>query len=103
MTQDKVVNHILRDLKFLGIIPEECAGELRPYLMAVYCAGYEEGRLTNQHRGHSIGQYDRRGQLVQTYKSVTEACRRTGFSDMGIRKSMYRGTPMKQGWEWKFL
>ena len=97
MNQERTVNHVLRDLKLFGLIEEDACGELRPYLMAIYCAGYEEGRLTNQHKGRNLGQYDKRGQLIETYRSFKEACRRTGFSDMGIRKAMFRGTPTKQG------
>jgi len=104
MNQEKVVNHILRDLKFLGIIPEGCEGELRPYLMAIYCAGWEKGRLEiNQHGNKTIGQYNRQGKLIQTYKSRKEASVKTGFSENGIYKSMINKRPTKQGWEWKYL
>ena len=104
MNQEKVVNHILRDLKFLGIIPEGCEGELRPYLMAIYCTGWEKGRLEiNQHGNKTIGQYNRQGRLINTFKSRKEASQKTGFTERTIYNNMYRNIISRQGWEWKYL
>ena len=104
MEQDKAVNRVLRDLKLMGIIPEDIDGNLRPYLHALYVAGWEQGyKEINQHGNKTIGQYDQHGKLVKTYKSREEAARLTGFTENGIYKSMMRNTPMKQGWTWKYL
>lgn len=61
-------------------------------------AGYQE---INQHGNKPITQY-RKGIAVNTFKSLKEAAKLTGFSVKGIRRSMIRGTPMKQGWTWEY-
>lgn len=64
-----------------------------------YDAGYQE---INQHGNKPITQY-RNGRAVNTFKSLTEAARVTGFHEKSIRKCMLRGTPMKQGWTWEYV
>jgi hypothetical protein len=109
MQQDRVVNHILRDLKQFGLITKDITGEYRtgeyrPYLNAVYVAGFEQGRLEiNQHGNKTIGQYDQRGKLVNTFKSRKEASLKTGFNENTIYKNMFNNTVSKQGWTWKYL
>lgn len=64
-----------------------------------YDAGYQE---INQHGNKPITQC-RKGIAINTFKSLKEAARVTGFSVKGIRRSMIRGTPMKQGWTWEYV
>jgi len=101
--QDKTVNRVLRDLKMMGLIEEDAGGELRPYLNALFVSGWEVGyKEINQHGNKTIGQYDKRGNLFQTYKSRKEAAKLTGFSVSGIYKSVIKGRPLK-GWYWHYL
>jgi len=103
MKQDIAVNRILRDLKLMEIIPSDTDGSIRPYLNALYVAGWDQGRLeVNQHGNKTIGQYDKRGKLFKTYKSRKEAAKITGFSEKGIYNSVISGKPLK-GWTWKYL
>jgi hypothetical protein len=88
----------------MGLVSNETNGEFKPYLNAIYACGYEAGKLeVNQHTNKTIGQYDKRGILVNTFKSRVDAARRTGFSESGIKRCMERKTPMKQGWTWKYI
>lgn len=104
MDQDKAVNRVLRDLKMLELIPEENAGKIRPYLQALFVAGWEKGRLEGFHNGDKpIGQFNKEGKLLNTYHSQKEAARRTGFTQQGINYSMRMERPTKQGWVWKYL
>lgn len=104
MKQEKAVNAILRDLKMMGLIEEEAVGEIRPYLMALWLAGWELGRLESSvYREQMLGQYNRNGKLINTFRSIKVAEKETGFTSRAIRKSMQRGTPMRQGWVWKRL
>jgi hypothetical protein len=104
MKQEKAVNAILRDLKMMELVSEENAPEIRPYLMALWLVGWEVGRLESSvYREQMIGQYDKRGKLINTFRSIKTAEKETGFTSRTIRKSMQRGTPMRQGWTWKRL
>jgi len=104
MDQDKTVNRILRDMKLFHIIECESDEAVKEYLKLVWLVGWEEGRTqVNQRFNKAIGQYNRQGKLINTFKSRREAARRTGYTDAGIKNCMNRGTPMKQGWTWKYL
>jgi hypothetical protein len=104
MEKDIAVNRIVRDMKMGGIICEDCLGEVRKYVDLAWVAGYENGRKqVNQHGNKPIGQYDKKGKLVNTFKSRIEAARMTHFSEAGIKRSMEEERPTKQGWIWKYL
>ena len=104
MEQDKAVNRVLRDLKLMGIIPEDIDGNLRPYLHALYVAGWESGyHESHQTTAKTIAQYNLEGKLVQTYPSLANAVKRTGFSKNGILHSMTHNVPTRQKWTWKYL
>ncbi len=107
MNKDKTVNRVLRDLKMMGVVPEDCGPHIRPYLEAVWVAGYEHrgSEVLPLTHGNSkpIGQFDRTGQLINTYKSRAEAVKLTGYSDKGIRNSIYFEKITRGGWYWKFL
>lgn len=104
MDQEKTVNAILRDLKMIGLIEEESTGEFRPYLMALWTAGWEEGILNvSQHASRPVGQYNLEGKLLNTFRSVKKAAEVTHFSTRGIFEALQRGTPTRQGWFWRYL
>jgi hypothetical protein len=91
-------------IKLEETIPEECYCFLRGYLNQMYAAGYDHrGQEWYSHNSKNIGQYDRNGKLIASFKSRTEAARKTGFTVAGIKSSMDRGTIMRQGWTWKYL
>lgn len=104
MKQDRAVSHILRDLKMMGLIQEDYAGEIRPYLEALWVAGWESGResIVSPY-AKQLGQYNRDGKLINTFKSIEEAARKTGFTTRGIHVAMQENRAMRQGWTWKHL
>lgn len=103
MDQEKAIKLKLLSVRLEERYPEDIIPLLRQDLMEMYAVGYDEGYLNiNQHGNKPIAQY--RGTiLITTYKSLKEAARMTGFSDKGIERQMKRGTPMKQGWSWRYL
>jgi len=104
MNQDRAVSMILRDLTMMGLIPEESKGEIRPYLNALWVAGWEKGRESVvSPYCKQLGQYNKAGKLINTFKSIEEASRQTGFSTRGIHVSMQENRAMRQGWVWKHL
>jgi len=104
MERHEAVSKVLRDMKASGLIDPEHAGEARVYLNALWVSGWELGRQEiNQHGNKVIGQYDANGKLINTFKSLKESAKRTGFSEKGIYRCMKRETPMKQGWTWKYI
>ena len=109
MEQDKAINRVLRDIKQFDLIAKDIlgevkSGEIRYFLNVLYVAGWEEGyRTINQHGNKTIGQYNKSGKLIKTYKSLKEAARLSGFSVKGIYNSITRNKLMRQGWTWKYL
>lgn len=109
MNQDKIINHILRDLKLFELISKDITGEFRsgemkPYLQAVYTAAYENGWLdAHQTTAKAIGQYNMEGKLIATFPSLRQACKATGFSKSGIQHSMKTNIPTRQRWVWKYI
>jgi hypothetical protein len=88
----------------MGLVCEDSSGELRPYLNALFVAGWEKGWLdAHQTTAKTIGQYTLEGQLINTYASLKDACRKTGFSKGGIQHSMKNNVPTRQKWYWKYL
>ena len=104
MELQHAVNKKIFSLKIQEKYPLQYLYDIRQDLMEMYVVGWEQGRLeVNQHTNKAIAQYDQHGSIVCTYKSLKEAARITGFSEKGIVKCMQRGTPMKQGWMWKYV
>lgn len=104
MDQEKIVNRMLRDLKQFGLLVEDTANDVRPYLNAMFVAGWEQGWLdAHQTTAKAIGQYNLEGRLVNTFSSLRDACRKTGFSKSGIQHSMTHNIPTRQRWLWKYL
>jgi hypothetical protein len=104
MERHEAVNKVLRDMKASDLINPDYAGEARIYLNALWVAGWENGyEQINQHGNKIIGQYNREGKLINTFKSQIEAAKKTGFTAKGIYNCMKRETPMKQGWTWRYI
>jgi len=104
MNQEVVINRVLRDLKMMNIIPENTGGEIRPYLHAIFVAGWEVGyHDSHQTTAKTIGQYNLQGKLIATYPSLKAACKKTGFSKSGIQYSIKNNIPTRQRWVWKYL
>jgi len=108
MECDKAANRVLRDMKMMGIISEDKIGEARPYLQALWVAGWEHNRLIGYHinnhgNNRPIGQFDRNGKLLNVFKSKTHAARLTGYCEKSIYNSICNEKPSRKGWLWKWL
>jgi len=91
-------------LKLEERYPPNLFAALREDFRQMYVVGWEQGRLeVNQHSAKAIGQYDLNGKLVNSFKSLKEACKRTGFSKNGIMHSMKNEVPTRQKWFWRYL
>ena len=98
------VKKMMLSIKIEETIPEQYYPFLREYLHQMYVVGYDQGRQEiPQHQGKSVGQYDKNGKLINVFRDTKEAAKYTGFTDRGIRKSIYRETPMRQGWTWEYI
>jgi len=104
MEQHTAVKKMMLTVKIEGLIPLECFSAVRCYFGQMYAAGYDQrGQEINQHSYKAIGQYDRNGKLINTFKSRREAAKKTGFTENGIYKAIKNERPTKQGWVWKYL
>ena len=104
MKQEVVINRALRDLKMMGLVDSYHAGELKPLLNAIFCSGWENGyHDSHQTTAKTIGQYNLQGKLINTYPSLKDACKKTGFSKSGIQYSIKNNIPTRQRWTWKYL
>lgn len=90
-------------VKLQNAYPSDLLYQLRQDLTEAYVVGWEQGKYEiNQHTNKPIGQF-RDGVLINIFKSRVDAAKKTGFTEAGIKKAMYRGTPMIQGWTWRYL
>lgn len=104
MEIEKAIKKKMLSLRLEEKYPPSFFANLREDFRQMYTVGWEQGRLEiNQHTCKKIAQYDKNGKLIAIFKSRIEAAKHTGFSEAGIKRSMERGRPMKQGWTWKYV
>jgi hypothetical protein len=102
MERDVVLNRILRDMKMSGLISEESNGDVKIYLNAVYVAGLEAGKKSLGHGSKIIQQFDRSGNLINTFSSLKEAALKTKVTCNGIYKAISQERPTSKGYIWKY-
>lgn len=105
MELDRTIRKMMLSIRVEKELPDQYFYYIRTKLEQMYVAGWEEGQLEiNQHGNKPIGQFDKTGtSLINPFKSLKDAAKKTGFSVKGIAKCMNRKTPMKQGWMWRYL
>lgn len=84
MKQEVVINKVLRDLKALYLIPDDVTVHFRPFLNAIYVAGWEESRYKKP--GKPVFQYNHRGECIHTYKDIHTACIQSKYKEPYIYK-----------------
>jgi hypothetical protein len=104
MDQDKVVNKILRDMKLMGIIPEEMSGDARPYLNAIWVASYEQRtKELLAHHKKAVIQFNRTGQEISSFPSVVEAALANHCSRDVVDDSITGRVPMtRKGYYFRY-
>ncbi len=76
MEREICINRVLRDMRLLGIIPEDNIGDARIYANAIWVASYEERtRELLAHNKKKVVQYNRGDQEIATFSSIAEAAR----------------------------
>jgi hypothetical protein len=105
MTQEVVINKVLRDLKISGWVMDEDVPYVRPLLNAIYTAGWEMGRKSdNNHLCEKpVVQYDRTGKKIADFPSVTIAANKLHVTRDGLYKAISKGTVTKKGYIWRYL
>ena len=108
MEIDRAINKMILSIKLEDTIPEEYHSHLKRYFQEMYVVGFEAGRDDkaqdiNHHSRKIMVQSDLNGKVVNTFHSLKEACKKTGFSKNGIMHSMKHNVPTRQKWLWKYL
>lgn len=109
MNQEITIIRILRDLKFLDLIVKDITGEFlpdgeyKPFLNAIYTAGYEEGRRSlGIAQERKIEQFNRQGEKIKEFDSILKAAKKVKCSDRLISRALKSGKPTRSGYIWKY-
>lgn len=98
------VKKMMLSIKIEESIPEQYYPFLRTYLRQMYVVGWEEGRTQAYNsRKKVVAQYNVDGKLVNSFKGLEEASKKTRFPIASIRSAINRGTYTHQGFLWKYL
>lgn len=102
MTQDDVVNSIMRDMRFKGIVTEDNDSIVQGFIEQAWTAGFEWQKVkdTNDRQGRNnmITYYSQNDKPLGTYKSITEASNYLGIPRGTIKHSLYgQVTRMRNG------
>lgn len=103
MKQEIVVNKILRDLKFMGLVSEDTNGEFKPFLGAIYVAGYEErGKELAAHNNIPIIQLTKNGKLIKEFPNIIQASKKAKYARGTIYTALKTGTLTSRGHLWRY-
>jgi hypothetical protein len=111
MEQGRAVNKVLRDMKLFGFIDERDEGDVRILLNALWVAGNESGnkeghdiiaRKQSKHLDKPVIQFDKSGNRIAEYSSVTEAANEIKCTRDGLYKAIKKRTPTKKGYIWMY-
>jgi hypothetical protein len=102
MTQENVVNSIMRDMRFAGIVTEENDNIVQEFIEQAWVAGMEHQRSEDaknrQGRNNEITYYSNNDKPLGTYKSITEASDKLIIPRGTIKHSLYgQVTRMRNG------
>jgi hypothetical protein len=101
MTQENVVNSIMRDMRFEGIVTDDNSDQVQKFLEQVWVGGWEYYRKYETHRGESvrpITEYGRRDEKLGDFPSIAEAERITKIPRKTIQSNMQvKGRRMRNG------
>ena len=104
MEQHEAVKKMMFSIKLQEDIPDKYHSYLRQLFQQMYAAGWEEGRNSAYlNRQKLIGQFNREGKLINTFKGKKEACKKTGFAYTRLRSALERGSTTRQGWTWRYI
>ena len=109
MEQRDAVKKAMLSIKMEETIPTTYYPFIRVYLNQLYVVGWEQGRSDMcQHTSKMVGQYSLGGALINTFKSIREASKRTGYHkntiNYHLKNSILKDnyTP-RSGCIWKYI
>jgi hypothetical protein len=103
MEQDIVVNKILRDLKLMGLVSEDSNGEFKPYLNALYIAGWEQARIEFAARTNKpVTQYNIDHVPIDDFPSIEIAAKTLKVSRETIARAIKTKQKTAKGHYWAF-
>lgn len=105
MRQEIVAQKVLADMEALGISNEQIEDIIWEFLLLVYAAGYDEGRLQYTKR-KPVVQLERDGVTpVKIWNSCVEAARFFNMNKTSISKAALGKTKsgISAGYRWKYL
>jgi hypothetical protein len=107
MTQENVVNSIMRDMRFEGIVTDDNDSIVQGFIEQAWIAGMEHQRSEDaknrQGRNNEITYYSNNDKPLGTYKSITEASNQLAIPRGTIKHSLYRQvTKMRNGHYFKY-
>lgn len=104
MELDIAIKKKILSIRIQDKYPIEFTHSLKKDFQEMYVAGWEQGWLdAHQTTAKPIGQYNLEGKLINTYTSLRDACKKTGFSKNGILHSMKHNIPTRQRWLWAYI
>ena len=104
MEQHEAVSKMMCSIKLQEDIPIAHHSYLRELFKQMYAVGWEAGKEeAYSNRMKVIGQFNRQGKLINTFKGKKEACKKTGFAYTQLRSALERGSVTRQGWTWKYI
>ena len=102
MTQEVIINKILRDLKQFNLIKEDDSGIIKRHLEFLYGAAWNEGRKkTIYYSNKEVYQCDKEGHILATYKSATDAAKQLKCTRETIYLAISEKRLTRKGHYWK--
>ena len=103
MDREIVVNKILRDLKFMGLVSEDTNGEFKPFLGALFVAGYEQARIEFAARTKKpVVQYNINMEFLKEYDGIEDAAKALKVSRETIARAIRTSRLTSKNHFWKF-
>lgn len=104
MEQHTAVKKMMCEVKLYHNIPPEFYPALREMFRMMYAVGYDYGRASALvHSSKKILQYNCDGELVNSFDSIRDACKRTAVPYESIQSALRRGTKTKSGFFWRYV
>jgi hypothetical protein len=103
MKQEVLINKILRDLKLMGLVSEDTNGEFKPYLNALYAAGWEQARIEFAERTRKpVLQFNINNEFLKEYPSIEEAGKQLKVSRETIARAIKTNHLTSKRHFWRF-
>ena len=104
MEQYRAVSKMITTIKLEEDIPLRFLPAIRAYLQQMYAVGYDQGRHDIlSMRQKQVIQMNQWGIVLNTWPSVAQASRETGFNQKSIYSAIRKGSLTKQKHIWTYV